>query len=130
MKSTGLLAWQGGFGDNTRPLRGGPRCCGGPGGPPAMISSEPRQAWKGATVVTDSCAGVWLFGSPPFFPANKTLPSTGQYSAGVSFLTGTYSGLILRHVISGTGAQMASVNVSRDGGAGARTAGSDQCTGP
>ena len=41
------------------------RRCGGPGGPLAMIGSEPRQARKGATVVTDSCAGVWLSGSPP-----------------------------------------------------------------
>jgi len=30
-----------------------------------MIGSEPRQARKGATVITDSCAGVWLSGSPP-----------------------------------------------------------------
>ena len=29
-------------------------------GPPAMISYEPRQARKGATVVTDSCAEVRL----------------------------------------------------------------------
>ena len=26
----------------------------------AMIGYELRQAWKGATVVADSCAGVWL----------------------------------------------------------------------
>lgn len=29
-------------------------------GPRAMISYELRQAWKGATVVADSCAVVWL----------------------------------------------------------------------
>ena len=29
-------------------------------GPLATISCELRQAWKGATVATDSCAGVWL----------------------------------------------------------------------
>ncbi|MFT4920799.1 MAG: hypothetical protein ACI8RU_003436, partial [Zhongshania aliphaticivorans] len=27
--------------------------------------SELRQAWKGATVVIISCAGVWLVGLPP-----------------------------------------------------------------
>ena len=41
------------------------RCCGDPGGPLAMIGSEPRQARKGATVVTESCAEVWLSGLPP-----------------------------------------------------------------
>jgi hypothetical protein len=30
-----------------------------------MIGSELRQARKGATVVTNSCAGVWLSGLPP-----------------------------------------------------------------
>ena len=39
---------------------------GNPGGPSAMIGSEIRQARKGATVVADSCAGVWLSGLPPF----------------------------------------------------------------
>ena len=29
-------------------------------GPRAMIGYEPRQARKGATVVADSCAVVWL----------------------------------------------------------------------
>ena len=29
-------------------------------GPLAMIDGELRQAWKGATVTIDSCAGVWL----------------------------------------------------------------------
>ena len=29
-------------------------------GPRAMISYKPRQARKGATVVADSCAAVWL----------------------------------------------------------------------
>lgn len=29
-------------------------------GPRAMIGYEPRQARKGAMVVTDSCAVVWL----------------------------------------------------------------------
>ena len=29
-------------------------------GPLAMIGRKPRQARKGATVLTDSCAGVWL----------------------------------------------------------------------
>ena len=29
-------------------------------GPHAMISYKPRQARKGATVVADSCAAVWL----------------------------------------------------------------------
>ena len=31
-------------------------------GPPATIRCESRQARKGATVATDSCAGVWLAG--------------------------------------------------------------------
>ena len=31
-----------------------------------MIGSETRQARKGATVITESCAGVWLSGLPPF----------------------------------------------------------------
>ena len=34
-------------------------------GPLAAIDSEPRQARKGATVVIDSGAEVWLFESPP-----------------------------------------------------------------
>lgn len=29
-------------------------------GPLATIPCKPRQARKGATVATDSCAGVWL----------------------------------------------------------------------
>jgi DNA polymerase III subunit gamma/tau len=37
------------------------------GGPLATIDSEFRQARKGATVIIDSCAGVWLSGSPPIF---------------------------------------------------------------
>ena len=37
---------------------------GDPGGPLATPGSEPRQARKGATVVTDACAGVRLLGSP------------------------------------------------------------------
>ncbi len=31
-------------------------------GPLAMTGCEPRQARKGAAVVTDACAGVWLAG--------------------------------------------------------------------
>jgi len=38
---------------------------GGPIGPPATIGCELRQARKGATVAIDSCAGMWLVGSPP-----------------------------------------------------------------
>jgi len=38
---------------------------GGSNGPLAAIDSEPRQARKGATVVIDSGAEVWLFESPP-----------------------------------------------------------------
>jgi len=34
-------------------------------GPLAAIDSEPRQARKGATVVIDSGAEVWLSESPP-----------------------------------------------------------------
>ena len=43
---------------------------GGPIGPLATITCEPRQARKGATVAGDSCAGVWLVGSPPSFFAS------------------------------------------------------------
>ena len=41
---------------------------GGPIGPLATITCESRQARKGATVTGDSCAGVWLVGSPPCDP--------------------------------------------------------------
>ena len=41
--------------------------CGGSDGPLAAISDEPRQARKGATVVTDSCAEVWLAELPLSF---------------------------------------------------------------
>jgi hypothetical protein len=55
---------------NTRPLspnsHRGAGVCGDPGGPLATTGSEARQTRKGATVVTESCAGVRLFGSPPF----------------------------------------------------------------
>jgi hypothetical protein len=34
-------------------------------GPFAMIGRKLRQARKGATVATDSCAGVWLGRLPP-----------------------------------------------------------------
>ena len=40
-------------------------CYGDSDGPLAAIGDEPRQARKGATVVTDSGAGVWLSESPP-----------------------------------------------------------------
>jgi len=40
--------------------------CGDSDGPLAAISDELRQARKGATVVTDSGAGVWLSESPPY----------------------------------------------------------------
>jgi DNA polymerase-3 subunit gamma/tau len=45
------------------PQNGG--CYGDSGGPLAAIGNELRQARKGATVVTDSGAGVRLLGSPP-----------------------------------------------------------------
>ncbi len=51
-------------------------CCGGPAGPLAMRRRKPRQARKGATVASVSCAGVWLVGSPPFkfgFPIDLVL---------------------------------------------------------
>jgi len=38
-----------------------------------MIGSELRQARKGATVITDSCAGVWLSGLPPFSGSGHAL---------------------------------------------------------
>ena len=39
-----------------------------------MIDSELRQARKGATVIIDSCAGVWLFGLPPFTSVTHLVP--------------------------------------------------------
>ena len=66
------LAALGRIPQNTRPLWAWmtpeSRCNGDPGGPPATIGSEPRQARKGATVIIDSCAGVRLSGSPPIHP--------------------------------------------------------------
>ena len=38
---------------------------GGSIGPLATINCEPRQARKGAAVIIDSGAGVWLLGLPP-----------------------------------------------------------------
>ena len=52
------------FRDTRRPAMSGHH--GDSGGPLAAIGNEPRQARKGATVVTDSGAGVWLLESPPF----------------------------------------------------------------
>ena len=40
-----------------------------PVGPLATIDCELRQAWKGATVAIDSCAGVWLMGVASSLPA-------------------------------------------------------------
>ncbi len=40
--------------------------CGGSIGPLATIGCKLRQARKGATVATDSCAGMWLIGPLPF----------------------------------------------------------------
>ena len=60
------LALVEGFTHNTRRLHLWCGCFGGPGGPLAMIDGELRQARKGATVTVDSCAEVWLSGSPPF----------------------------------------------------------------
>jgi len=37
-------------------------------GPRAMIGYKLRQAWKGATVVADSCAVVWLTGAATIIP--------------------------------------------------------------
>ena len=52
-----------GFRDTMRPVQGG--LYGDSGGPPAATGNKPRQARKGATVVTASGAGVWLPGLPP-----------------------------------------------------------------
>lgn len=40
---------------------------GGPIGPLATLTGEPGQARKGAAVVRDTCAEVWLVG-PSLFP--------------------------------------------------------------
>jgi hypothetical protein len=42
-------------------------------GPLATIDGKFRQAWKGATVAIDSCAGVWLVGVHHQFPLFVTL---------------------------------------------------------
>jgi hypothetical protein len=48
-------------------------------GPLAIVSCEPRQARKGATVAVRLCAGVWLVRLPPsLFPLCKELPTTCQ----------------------------------------------------
>jgi DNA polymerase III subunit gamma/tau len=52
---TGRLTWLEAVFPNQRPVSMASRV-----GPLAMIRYEPRQARKGATVVADSCAGVWL----------------------------------------------------------------------
>ena len=39
---------------------------GDPNGPLAMIICESGQARKGAAAADDSCAEMWLLGSPPF----------------------------------------------------------------
>ena len=44
-----------------------------PAGPLAMISCEPRQARKGATVAVTSCAGVWLAGEATSLFSNMTI---------------------------------------------------------
>lgn len=44
---------------------------GGPVGPPATRTGEPGQARKGAAVVRDVGAGVWLAGPPPFLKAKS-----------------------------------------------------------
>jgi len=33
-----------------------------PIGPPATLTREPGQAWKGAAAASDVCAGMWLVG--------------------------------------------------------------------
>ena len=53
------------FRDTTPPASSG--LYGDSSGPLAAIGNELRQARKGATVVTDSGAGVWLLGSPPLY---------------------------------------------------------------
>ena len=42
-------------------------------GPHAMISYEPRQARKGATVVANSCAEVWLARAATAYQFNPSL---------------------------------------------------------
>lgn len=37
-------------------------------GPPATISREPGQAWKGAAAAVTLCAGVWLAGLTSMTP--------------------------------------------------------------
>ena len=56
---------------------------GGPVGPSATIVCKPRQARKGATVVNDSGAGMWLAGLPPLIDTReKAARSTRQLQAG------------------------------------------------
>ena len=77
-----------------------------------MIGSETRQARKGATVVTDSCAGVWLSGLPLFLFQYTLLAITWLVYA--SFLIRE-----VRYVLPGTGAQVAPQEFPGDGRSGA-----------
>ena len=49
-------------------------------GPHAMISYKPRQARKGATVVANSCAAVWLAGAASNHILTRVdIPVLGMY---------------------------------------------------
>jgi hypothetical protein len=57
-----------------------------------MVSYELRQAWKGATVIVKSCAGVWLAGNSTFsflsiiYKALILTPSFGEANRAASIL--------------------------------------------
>ena len=72
--SAGIACSGGKISGQCTPFGSAPNHYGSPGGPSATIDSELRQARKGATVIIDSCAGVWLFGLPPFLFVTLLLP--------------------------------------------------------
>jgi hypothetical protein len=87
-----------------------------------MLGSEVRQAWKGATVITDTCAGVWLFGTPP-------LPGFESFRGWCILALPLNAVRHLQHVLSGFSAEMATPDISGNGRPGTCAAGLNQCPG-
>lgn len=76
-----------------------------PVGPPAMISCQPRQARKGATVAVTSCAGVWLagFASNPELILSLPLRRPGKH----------YTTFYRCHLMTGASVYVFTLNVDR-----------------
>lgn len=84
-----------------------------PVGPPATRNHEPRQARKGATVVMDVCAGMWLAGAISI-SGTKTFP----FSSATIVLTSMFL-LALHH-------QQSAANMARVGKSASRVMTNDQ----